>query len=83
MNKQNEERADVSEGNHQRRAIWLNSITTKSGKQFLRSRNIKVNGVECQLRAHPLTKPDGTISLALHFDPPYDGEARQVLEDMA
>jgi hypothetical protein len=83
MDKQNAVKADVSEDNHQKKAIWLNSITTKSGKTFLRSRNIKVNGVECQLRAHPVTKSDGTMSLAVHFDPPYDREAREVLEDMA
>jgi hypothetical protein len=77
MNKQ-----DVSEDNRQKKTIWLNTITTKAGKSFLRSRNIKVNGVECQLRAHPIKKADGSLSLAVHFDPPYDPEAREVLEDM-
>ena len=81
MNTQNAN-TDVSEDNRQKKAIWLNTNTTSSGKSFLRSRNIKVNGVECQLRAHPITKADGSLSIAVHFDPPYDREAREVLEDI-
>lgn len=73
---------EVTEDNGKRKAIWLNTITTAKGKTFLRSRNIKVNGVECQLRAHPIKKADGSLSLAVHFDPPYDPEAREVLEAM-
>lgn len=56
---------------------WLNLITTQSGKTFFRSRNVRLMGIECQLRVHEVKKENGEKSLMLAIDPAWQGAGTQ------